>query len=166
MQEQLADAHAALQAAATAEARAERAGRDRETAEARADELRTRLDEMQASRREVVEVAEAVTGRLGARQMGAAQAAGVAGRIRAPAQLAEVQRRHEMRYVGADATVVRAIWRGQLKRRLGRPLFLPSQPAPRGPSDATAGQARGASGSRIGVGNILCPASGNRSPGP
>ena len=65
MQEQLADAHAALQAAATAEARAERAERDkeqveqgRETAEARADELRTRLDDMQVQ--EVVDAAEAV----------------------------------------------------------------------------------------------------------
>jgi chromosome segregation ATPase len=55
MQEQLADAHAALQAAAKAEARAERAERGkeqieqgRETAEARADELRDRLDDLGA----------------------------------------------------------------------------------------------------------------------
>ena len=70
MQEQLADAHAALQAAATAEARTERAERDkeqveqgRETAEARADELRTRLDDMQVqltTHQEVVDAAEAV----------------------------------------------------------------------------------------------------------
>ena len=67
MQEQLADAHAALQAAATAEARIERAERDkeqvelgRETAEARADELRTRLDDMQvqlATRQKVMDCA-------------------------------------------------------------------------------------------------------------
>jgi hypothetical protein len=70
MQEQLADAHAALQAAATAEARTERAERDkeqveqgRETAEARADELRTRLDDMQVQltiQQEVVDAAAAV----------------------------------------------------------------------------------------------------------
>ena len=118
MQEQLADAHAALQAAATAEARAERAGRDkeqvergRETAGARADE-RTWLDEMQASRQEVVEATEAV------RQaddtywaLGRWARLRRAGRISASAQLAEVQRRHEMRQV-ADATTpfLKAAW--------------------------------------------------------
>ena len=67
---------------------------------------------MQASRQEVVEaVRQADDTILGARQMGAAQA-GVAGRISASAQLAELQRRHEMRHVGADATTpfLKAAW--------------------------------------------------------
>ena len=62
-----ADAHAALQAAATAEARTERdkeqIEQGRETAEASADELRTRLDDMQVqltTQHEVVDAATAV----------------------------------------------------------------------------------------------------------
>jgi hypothetical protein len=74
MREQLADAHAALQAAAVADARTERAEQDKRRAEvalnaerARADVLRTTIDELKAGQALMVD--------LHARELAAAQQA-------------------------------------------------------------------------------------------